>query len=73
VTVDEPLSLKPVIILSYALLDSEDPPPLQVTAPLTAKAFVDVLNVRPLSEVKFEELFHIGILVLAPEPVTLPT
>jgi len=60
-------------MLSYAELDSAEPPPLQVTAPPTAKAFDDVLNVRPLSLVILESLFHTASLVLLPEPVTLPT
>jgi len=60
-------------MLSYAELDSAEPPPLQVTAPLTVKAFDDVLNVRPLSLVIFDALFHTAILPDEPLPVTLPT
>ena len=73
VLVDVPESLRPVTILSYAELDSVDPPPLQVTAPPTAKAFVPPLNVNPESLVILVDPFQYATLPDEPLPVTLPT
>ena len=73
VFVEDPLSENPVIVLSYALLDSAELPPLQVTAPLTVKAFVLPLNVNPASLVILVYPFQYATLPDEPLPVTLPT
>ena len=73
VFVEDPLLENPVIILSYAELDSVDPPPLQVTAPPTVKAFVLPLNVNPASLVTLVDPFQYATLPDEPLPVTLPT
>ena len=68
VTVDEPLSLKPVIILSYALFHSPELPPLAIIFPVTVKWLPLAFQVIPESLANVVAPLQYATLFAAPAP-----